>query len=536
MTRHRHRARVIVAVVAILAEATLAACGHGTKHASAPTGAAPSPGGGGQQSGPIGDTIGSGPGGGPQGTASPGGGSAPGPGNVGQSIQALLPGGSTPATLGQAAPGVATSGAPVAVQSGAGPARQVASYVLGFNGENIRNQSAVWSDPGFLGAVGGLAPETIRVFGGTTANYWDWRTGTFAATASQAPDIVQGGPNPPIPLTQFATDLRAAHAIPVFDLNMVTSTLQDQLAMLHEAQKLGMKVRLVELGNELYLNRADDVSAFPTGADYGRTATQWIAAIKSAFPGVRVAAVGFDASMVRGPRRWFTWNAQMLSTLRGEDAITFHTYWNVATTPADLAASPEGAAAVFDAAASEASTVIAKDLSILPAGVTAWITEWNLNSGSKQLGGTWAQGLSMISYALRLLGDDRVELLDNHALVGDNSFAALTTTTGFAPSSDGVTLGMLLRAVRGATTASPLTFGAGQDLVGSVFSGDRGTATVVVNLGPATVQLTLAQPASRAVQLAGSPALVLPSARIQAAQGSVSGSVALPPYSVTTIT
>ncbi|MGH9095634.1 MAG: hypothetical protein ACRDXE_10775, partial [Acidimicrobiales bacterium] len=132
-----------------------------------------------------------------------------------------------------------------------GSSRPIPASFLGFNGENLRDQSQVWLDPAFAAAVTRLAPENLRVFGGGTANFWDWRTGTFLATHGAG--IVAGGPHPPIPFTTFVNIVKASAATPVYDLNMLTSNLADQLAMLRQARTDGLPVTLVELGNEMYV-------------------------------------------------------------------------------------------------------------------------------------------------------------------------------------------------------------------------------------------------------------------------------------------
>ena len=99
----------------------------------------------------------------------------------------------------------------------------------------------------------------------------------------------------PIHLSDWAQLVSAANAQPVFDLNVVTSNLSNQLAMLHRAEDLGMPILRVELGNEVYLNTPVLVRRFPTPQAYGRTATRWIHAIKRNFPHAQVAVTGRDS-------------------------------------------------------------------------------------------------------------------------------------------------------------------------------------------------------------------------------------------------
>jgi hypothetical protein len=57
-------------------------------------------------------------------------------------------------------------------------------------------------------------------------------------------------------------------ATPMFDLNVMTAPLSDQIAMLRSAQQVDkLPVKYVELGNEFYLCDTDYVQAFPTAQD-----------------------------------------------------------------------------------------------------------------------------------------------------------------------------------------------------------------------------------------------------------------------------
>jgi hypothetical protein len=212
----------------------------------------------------------------------------------------------------------------------AGPAtgyHRLASSFAGFNAP-FRLNSWEARSPRLHAAVAGLHPGAIRVFGGTTANYWDWRSGKFFDRPGVPPRLRRVSREmSPIHLSDWARLVTDADAIPVFDLNLVTSGLRDQLAMLDTAQRLGMPIRRIELGNELYYSAPLVVDAMPTAASYGRKATRWIAAIKARFPGVRITASGFGYPRRPGDERQTGWNRGLRRTLRGESALSFHDYW-----------------------------------------------------------------------------------------------------------------------------------------------------------------------------------------------------------------
>src|SRR5919108_1903347 len=148
-------------------------------------------------------------------------------------------------------------------------------------------------DPRLRQATAGLSPGSIRVFGGVNANYWNWQTGKFYDRPGVPAGLRRASRTmTPIHLSDWAKLVAEAHATPVFDLNLVTSNLSDQLDMLHAAQNLGMPIRWIELGNEVFLHQPALEHAFPTVDSYGREATRWIEAIRADFPAARVAPLG----------------------------------------------------------------------------------------------------------------------------------------------------------------------------------------------------------------------------------------------------
>jgi hypothetical protein len=389
----------------------------------------------------------------------------------------------------------------------ASPASRYHRLPPAFAGFNVPFRLNSWQarSPELHQAVAGLHPGALRVFGGTTANYWNWRTGKFFDRRGVPPRLrrVSRGMSP-IHLADWAALVRDAHAIPVFDLNLVTSTLSDQLEMLREAERLGMPIRRIELGNELYYSAPLVVRAIPTPGAYGRKATRWIDAIKAEFPDAQVAAVGFGYGASGFDRRQDEWDRQVRRTLRGESALTFHAYWDA---PRTRRLYGEPLAATLASPLRLLARLRSRALRPLPEGVSAWVTEWNVWHGAK-LRGTWANGLADAAFLLGLLGQPSVNQEDLHPLVHSQPHAALfgnpagfhdgPPTVRYAPTAVGEAVRPLYRALSGGVQVRSLRVQRAPRIAGTRLAAVRGVA--VNGRGALLVNLTGRR---RSVKLAG---------------------------------
>jgi hypothetical protein len=416
----------------------------------------------------------------------------------------------------------------------------------GFNAPFWRNSWQALS-PRLRQAAASLGPGALRVFGGATANYWNWRTGTFFDKAGVPAGLRDASHEmTPIYLSDWADLVSETNSEPVFDLNVVTSSLSDQLAMLRAARDLGMPIRWIELGNEIYLDTRVFVRRFRTPQAYGRTATRWIRAIKRNFPYAQVAAVG-QASPGSSHKRQRGWNRKMLNTLRGEDALTFHTYWT--SSPRRL--SGRALSAVFGEPIGRIADLHSKGIRPLPRGVDVWLTEWTVRP-NHAMRGTWAHGLSDAEFALGLLGEPRVRQQDLHALVlgapdgalfaNSKGFGSQPSTVALGRTAVGAAFGQLYPLMSGAPRVRRLTVRHAPQLRGTRFAAIQGVG--VEGRGALLLNLTGRQ---RRVRLAGGPACgdtldsvwARPAARITGQPGElhrqtreIQGPLPLPPYSV----
>jgi hypothetical protein len=441
-----------------------------------------------------------------------------------------------------------------------GPTRALPPALLGINGEAIIGRT-VWSNPLFLSAVADLHPEAIRVFGGTPANFWNWRTGTYVHSAHVPATLSALRAHIKVTLSGWARVVHAAGATPVFDLNMVTSDLGSQLAMLHAARGLGMPVSYVELGNELYMPQY--AFRFRDGSDYGRVCTRWIAAIRRAFPGVAVAADAYpgpDNNTGTVTARERRWNGELLRTLRGASALSLHTYFASGLGPHDSLASPAAAAQILRAPARRWGA-FTQLMARLPARLKVWVTEWNLFDTVAPVHGTWAQGLAVAEFGLELLSAPRVVQSDYETLVDSAPFGAIFgSTTGlqlspvggggtqtfravvarapatplFGLAAGGVAMRALLGAIHGATVSRAIGFGSAP-VGGFAFGGTHGFAAVIVNVSgrPYSLSVPALLRGLRYTEWWGRPiTLVAGTATLHSGMGTTGAHFGLEPYSL----
>ena len=387
----------------------------------------------------------------------------------------------------------------------------------GFYGFNLDFWFAIHAarldNPTLLRAAAALHPMVLRYPGGTLANYWNWRTGWFIR--HDLPSRLRWTKHRthvPYTLSRFKTIVNATGASPVFDLNLLTSKLSDQLSMLHQARNLGLPVRYVELGNEFYLSKAGYKAHFPTPQSYAHRAWRWATAIHHAFPRARIAAVGFwHVPGQRPAPRAAQWNTG-LGHLAGVQAITMHDYASPARLipramlqgRLDTSAIPLLLGLPFQAVRGldESRYELPASLVQLP----IWVTEYNL--GPLRLDGhphpdaidaLWVHGLYNATLGLLLAQTPHVQMALVHALIGSPMFCVLQSAPPYQRSASGYTLSLLYRAAKEAISLQTLSFApepmahpvpfvrlgkmpAYPTLIGAVFQSPRGQRAVLINL------------------------------------------------------
>jgi hypothetical protein len=403
-----------------------------------------------------------------------------------------------------------------------------------------------------------LEPGTVRWPGGTEADNFQWRLGYPVKPPIVVASPCKGSSTPGsgevrgfrFTLEDLRAAYRASGAIPMFDLNMLDSTLNDQLAMLRAARRLGLPVRYVELGNELYFCNNEWVHYFPTAAAYGRAVAHYVRALHRQFPGVRVAAIGSAPSDIPRER---TWNREMLeAALRAgalPDAITLHKYpgYNAALTASGLPALFSEAYA----SVTQLDSVIAK----LPVPEPAWITEYNLEpkhpNSPNPAQDTYAHALFAAEMALLMPRVRDSHRVDFWAAFGPGPGYAYDAGTGSGDgtvlSPSGLAIQWIDQAARCATSTAPIRFddaprlvpGGRSAVLGQLFGSDGGRRAVLINLSGEAIKIragAVMPIGAPYAQMTGNPVAPTGAAsQLATSDGVVTDTTVLAPYSITRI-
>jgi len=440
---------------------------------------------------------------------------------------------------GSAAPAAGTSQSGIQVVLGA--SRSLTAPV---NGTNLDYSGVAqpFSAPGVVAALTALRPGTLRYPGGTIANYWQWQTGTLV----QPPQTMASGKSQPGQTRQYGFTLQTLRSIvqetgttPIFDLNVLTSSLADQMAMLRAASTLGIPVRYIELGNEFYLSASSYTQVFPTATAYADLVAQWAPQIHADFPDALIAAVG---SLPQASQRETSWNQTVLS-IAGADisALTLHDYAGI---PGPGSTGTGAALASAYANWKHDQTVMAA----IPPQYSIWFTEYNVanharGQGSPPLGVTWLHGLYTAEMTMLYDQSPRVQLDDYWDLFSAPTSGTYTTGASPGLTAAGSALTVLSAASWQATSVRVLSFpgapnlpGGAPGLAGLEFSGRTGTRAVLLNLtGQAlSVQAGAVIPGGATVEsISGNPAAeVAGSSGLSRHVTKAGGVLSVPPYSL----
>lgn len=342
--------------------------------------------------------------------------------------------------------------------------------------------SGALDDPAVATTAASLGMENLRIYGGSFGNVWNWQSGHYI---TNVPDLNPDKPTIPLTLTNVLNVAKTAKATPLFMMNIMTDTLSHQLELLSMAQKDGVQIKYIELGNELYFNDPKYIQYFPTVQSYISKANTWITAIRQVYPGVEIAVPGQYISnnpAYNAIPRNATWMASLIAGVHGENAVTFHIYFDSGVTGGNVNI-PGNVGGFLSKSASAAYAQTQAAVSQLPGNLSAWVTEWNMDDLTALIMGSWTQGLVEATYEMDLLNNPKIELNDNYSLLASQAWGALFSNTDayvgdnnpldfddfrlpspkpatqyLGKTAGGFTLSALARSLKGAGGSTPLQF------------------------------------------------------------------------------
>lgn len=378
--------------------------------------------------------------------------------------------------------------------------KTIDEHIFGYNTQSIKGPG--WEKAEFYDKIAELNPGNFRYPGGTVGNFWDWRSGYYNEIGKTVNVIAPSAAGPlPYKLDHVKRVYELTGAKPVYMINMLTSSYEEQLAMLRYAQSIGLPVEYIEMGNEYYLDdhpqNYNYLTVFPETTDYTDRCRIWTAGFRREFPAARISLIGVNtpASWTKRPRAQ-AWNSVVMNNMEGIecDALTIHIY------PKNGLDSPTPYDMIGQSLASVAPEKVL-DASIDPR-YGLWVTEYNFESGSNPFPGQWVHGLAAVLMSARLIATPRVEMICFFNLTAGRSASAIfdaevsiqgQTAPKYALSATGEGLKMLSRAQRGATTVDRVRFsenpqaatqkqGRIETLYGYLFGGGS-PKLLLVNLG-----------------------------------------------------
>ncbi|SFQ51492.1 hypothetical protein [Parafilimonas terrae] len=428
--------------------------------------------------------------------------------------------------------------------------------LYGFNGNISKGPS--WSNSNFRDSVVSLHLKVIRYPGGTISNFWDWRKGSLI-------DSMQGFKNKesnqkissPNTLKDLQLLVKQSNCDVIFTLNMLTSTVEDQIEMLEKAKSLGIPIKWIELGNEYNNKESEGRKKFINAIEYGRTCVQWIKPIKSKFPNAQIAVVGGNKAYSPESRKWNAMvmqNASLTSnnaTLKSisSTALIAHLY----PLPINVI---DNSGINFQKLYTEFQSEFIKG-GFNTVNTNIWITEYNIlwSAGKKKgidnsttLKNTlkWSQTLATLLMTSECTSlSNKTQLILNHNIANIQSFAAINTKENNKKMPSGIGMELWLRASDNMIDIQKIKFGADNsqikdyEIFGWKFSNNTSSSLLIVNLTgtPITVDLKklLNNQKDCTIRFADKNDIVMGGINIQTKNIPIEDKIEFPPYSVATI-
>ncbi len=315
----------------------------------------------------------------------------------------------------------------------------------GLNGNTIRGPS--WVNTTFNDSVKTMFPKLLRYPGGNVSNYWNWNQGWFYfqdVLDTVFTDTIYTMPNAWINLNpidikpvRFNEALNQINADGIYVLNMMSSSLSNQLFELENAIDSGLVINRIELGSEFNHDNPFSEIKFPTAGDYAREVNTWIESIRNIIPSTKIGVVAGN----RGPdfsRAW-KWNDSICDIVNDADALIWHLYLylqddDTLFTNEQVLGYPFYRVPKYEQWRGFQDTISAiQEYDI-------WVTEYNLfdKTTDKRFANTWAHTLILAGINDQLLHNELIEIMIQHNISGVlHNFDALDIDNDFRKRSSG---------------------------------------------------------------------------------------------------
>ena len=97
---------------------------------------------------------------------------------------------------------------------------------------------------------------------------------------------------------RFNEALNQINADGIYVLNMMSSSLSNQLFELENAIDSGLVINRIELGSEFNHNNPFSEIKFPTAGDYAREVNTWVDSIRNIIPSTKIGVVAEIAGLI----------------------------------------------------------------------------------------------------------------------------------------------------------------------------------------------------------------------------------------------
>lgn len=337
--------------------------------------------------------------------------------------------------------------------------------IMGYNSD--MSNTPKWSEPNFSKALANLHPKTLRYPGGSNSLYWNWETGWTLSYNELLPILkdknfkFQGKLitnenefrqltlenrksnsfwrqvyryNAKTPkyntLEEFAKGINSTNSEAVITLNVITSHLKKELELLRNAQSIGIDIKYIELGNEVYAENLLTKHIYPSVNNYIDTCISWTKAIWKEFPNVHIGVVGGDKN-----RRTRNWNEKLSSALSKSFSKSQQKQLHFILHYYSFFKHPE-----YDFNTSSGYKKLVSfpkmDLEFKlrnwrwnnTSNFSTWVTEYNMiEQKPYTINNTWAHGLLVASQINELLSKTKSEMFHFHSIGAEKFpvFAAL---------------------------------------------------------------------------------------------------------------